>query len=59
MGIGIPPDPEPESYFNRYNAPNRVHAVESRSRSINSYECLAVTREDLKKQKRETKQEVI
>jgi hypothetical protein len=49
---GIPRGSVPDYYFNnKYGAPDRVPRTKSRGVSINSFEeCLAVVREDLKKQ---------
>jgi hypothetical protein len=55
METRIPRGPVPDSYFNRFAAPDRVPHVEPRRNPINSYEeCLAAFREDFRKQMRDT-----
>ena len=54
-GTGVPHGPVPDSYFHRFSAPDRVQHVEPRRPPLNMVEeCLAVFKEDLKKQIRET-----
>jgi hypothetical protein len=55
-GMGIPCGPVPDYYFNnKYSALDRVPRTKPRGASVNSFEeCLAVVREDFKKQMRET-----
>jgi hypothetical protein len=54
-GMGVPHGPVPDYYFNKYGAPDRVPRMEPRGGSTNSFgECLAVVREDFKKQMWET-----
>jgi hypothetical protein len=54
-GTEISHGPVPDYYFNKYGTPDRVSRTEPRGGSINSFEeCLAVVREDFKKQMRET-----
>jgi hypothetical protein len=53
MGTEIPHGMMPNSYFNKFNAPNRVPRFEPRRNLINSYEdYLDTIREDLKKPRR-------
>jgi hypothetical protein len=54
-GTGIPRGPVLDYYFNKYGAPDRVPRTKLRGGSVNAFEeCLAVVREDFKKQTRET-----
>jgi hypothetical protein len=54
-GIGVPRGLMSDYYFNKYGAPDRVPITEPRGTSVNSFEeCLAVVREDFKKQMQET-----
>jgi hypothetical protein len=55
-GMGIPHGPVPDYYFNnKYGALDRVPRTEPRGVFVTSFEeCLAVVREDFKKQMRET-----
>jgi hypothetical protein len=55
-GMGIPHGPVPDYYFNnKYGALDRVLRTEPRGAFVTSFEeCLAMVREDFKKQMRET-----
>jgi hypothetical protein len=52
---GVPRGSVPDCYFKKYGMPDRVPRTDPRGSSVNSFEeCLAVVREDIKKQIRET-----
>jgi hypothetical protein len=54
-GMGVPRCPVPDYYFNKYGVPDRIPRTGPRRGPVNSFEkCLAMVREDFKKQMWET-----